>query len=199
MGAYVAPRSMSSTSPSGSTTVSAAHPVARRAVLERRRAGGVGGDDAADERAGECRRRRIVAAGACQRGVEIERASRRLRRGRRRSPISRMRFSRDVLRSRFAHRRRAAGQRRLRAYRQHAGGGLQDGGCSPSLAGAARPTAWPPGKCAASSRKVSMMSRSRRTLIGAVDASRGLRARRDLAGMTTTTAGQYAVGEREGQ
>ncbi len=104
-----------------------AHPVARRPVFEGRRAGGVGRDDAADERAGECWRRRIVLAGACQRGVEIEQRDTGFDADRVGPELEDAIHPRRA-QEQVAHRRCAAGQRRLRADRQHAGGGPQDSG-----------------------------------------------------------------------
>ena len=138
-------------------------PVARRAVLERRGARGVGGDDAADERAGERGRRRIVAGRRCSSAcVEVgERDA-----GLHAHPVGRrsveMRLSRDVLSTTLAHRRRAAGQRRLRADRQQTVAAPPAARrLPPPMSAIATPSAWPPGKCAASSRNDATTSGSR--------------------------------------
>jgi len=94
------------------------HPVARRAVLEGGGAGCVGGHRAADERAGERRRRRIVLAGRPERHIEIRERHARLHARPIRSDFE------DAIEPRgaeqhLAHRRRAAGERRLRADWQH--------------------------------------------------------------------------------
>ena len=93
-----------------------AHPVARRPVLERRGAGRVGGDGSADARAHERRNGRIVAARPAQRLVEIDQGYAGL------DPHGVGPDIEDVVQTvrgehHFAHRRRAAGQRRLAADR----------------------------------------------------------------------------------
>ena len=121
------------------------HPVARGAVLERRRAGRVGGDDAAGEGAGEGGNGRIVAARSCKGGVEIDERDARPTRtqsatastavshpnvaaafGSAPTRLPRRPGVEDAVQAsgaqdELAVRRRAAGQRRLRADWQHAG------------------------------------------------------------------------------
>ena len=108
-------------------------PVARRAVFERCRAGGVRRDRPADEGAEERRRGRVVTPGPIERRVELGECDTGFHANRLAADledaIEPLRAEEDL-----AHRCRAAGERRLRADRQHGVGALQQR-CRLSFAG----------------------------------------------------------------
>jgi hypothetical protein len=96
-------------------------------VAERRGAGGVGGDDAAGKCPGEGRRRRKPGVRACERF---------LHRGDRHPGLDANESWSDLedavqllgRKNHFPHRRRSAGERRLRAHGQQRPGRADDGG-----------------------------------------------------------------------